>query len=146
MGKIVRDFDEDKIRDTKEDIDTLLVFVCFFFFSDTPQLIDDYFLIHKAGLFFAVLSAFVIESYQLLQPNTESQMLSFLHRIATQGYTFNAGFLNVTSPSQDPPLFAAPEWALWVNGLWFASLIVSLATASFSMLVKSWLREYLAGE
>ena len=27
MVKTVRDFDEDKIRDTKEDIDTLLVFV-----------------------------------------------------------------------------------------------------------------------
>lgn len=73
-------------------------------------------------------------------------MLFFLQRIATQGYTLNSGFLNVTSPPQDPPPFEAPEWALQVNGLWFASLILSLATASFSMLVKSWLREYLAGE
>ena len=31
-----------------------------------------------------------------------------------------------------------------VNILWFASLIFSLVTASFGMLVKQWLREYLA--
>ena len=29
MAKTVREYDEDKIKDTKEDIDTLLVFVCF---------------------------------------------------------------------------------------------------------------------
>lgn len=32
------------------------------------------------------------------------------------------------------------------NALWFASLILSLMTASFGMLVKQWLREFLAGE
>ena len=31
MAKTVRDFDEDKIEDTKDDIDTLLVFVCLFY-------------------------------------------------------------------------------------------------------------------
>lgn len=45
---------------------------------------------------------------------------------------------------QPPLAFEVPTWALRVNGLWFASLIVSLSTASFGMLVKSWLREYLA--
>ena len=33
-----------------------------------------------------------------------------------------------------------------VNALWFASLICSLVTASLGMLVKQWLREYLAGD
>lgn len=32
-----------------------------------------------------------------------------------------------------------------VNYLWFSSLILSLVTASFGMLVKQWLREYLSG-
>lgn len=41
----------------------------------------------------------------------------------------------------DPPLFAKR-----VNNLWFASLILSLATAAFAMLVKQWLREFFAGD
>ncbi|KAI0093072.1 hypothetical protein BDY19DRAFT_921863, partial [Irpex rosettiformis] len=36
--------------------------------------------------------------------------------------------------------------AIRVNVLWFASLTLSLVSASFSILVKQWLREYLAGE
>lgn len=32
---------------------------------------------------------------------------------------------------------------MWLNGLWFVALILSLATASLGMLVKQWLREYL---
>ncbi|GJE90526.1 hypothetical protein PsYK624_066660 [Phanerochaete sordida] len=126
MAKAVREADEDKIRDCKEDIDTLLVF---------------------AGLYSAVLSAFNIESYTALQPNPNDQMIYLLERIAvqTQSYTISSGVLNSTIPSPPPlPTFAAPLWALRVNGLWFASLIVSLATASLSMLVKQWLREYLA--
>ena len=98
----------------------------------------------KAGLFSAVLSAFLVESYQALQPDSQGQMIFLLQIIATQNYTFNSGLLNVTSPPQSLPAFEPPAWALRVNGLWFASLIVSLATASFGMLVKSWLREYLA--
>ena len=66
-------------------------------------------------------------------------------KIATQNYSVNPPFLNVSSvPS--PFNTDVPEWALRVNGLWFASLIISLATASIGMLVQSWLREYLAGE
>ena len=33
--------------------------------------------------------------------------------------------------------------AVRINTLWFASLVFSLATASFGMSVKQWLREYL---
>lgn len=33
MAKVVRDFDEEKVRDCKEDIDTLLVFVSLLIFS-----------------------------------------------------------------------------------------------------------------
>ncbi|GJE91700.1 hypothetical protein PsYK624_078500 [Phanerochaete sordida] len=76
-------------------------------------------------------------------------MLYLLERIAvqTQGYTIASGTItsDAQSPAQ-PDQSAAPLWALRVNGLWFASLIVSLATASLSMLVKQWLREYLAVE
>ncbi|EKM50859.1 uncharacterized protein PHACADRAFT_75372, partial [Phanerochaete carnosa HHB-10118-sp] len=128
MNKTVHEFDQDKVQDCKEDIDTLLVFT---------------------GLYSAVLSAFVIESYTDLQPDPNTQMTFLLERIAnqTQSYSITSGTLNSTAqPPSPPPQFTAPLWAVRVNGLWFASLIISLATASFSMLVKQWLREYLASE
>ncbi|EKM55605.1 uncharacterized protein PHACADRAFT_60471, partial [Phanerochaete carnosa HHB-10118-sp] len=102
-----------------------------------------------AGLYSAVLSAFLVVSYTYLLPDSSTQMIFLLERIAvqTQSYTITSGTLNSTAqPPPSPPQFMAPLWAVRLNGLWFASLIISLATASFSMLVKQWLREYLAVE
>lgn len=63
-----------------------------------------------------------------------------------QNYSINGNFYNSTLPYPPSPTFEAPLWALRVNGLWFASLVCSLATASIGMFVKQWLREYLAIE
>lgn len=103
--------------------------------------------VRQAGLYSAVLSAFNIESYTALQPNPNDQMISLLERIAvqTQSYTITSSSVNSTAqPASPAPQFVAPLWALRVNGLWFASLIISLAAASLSMLVKQWLREFVA--
>ena len=75
-------------------------------------------------------------------------MIFLLERIAAQtaSYTITSMSMNSTIHISDPPAFVAPDWAIRVNGLWFASLVVSLSTASLSMLVKQWLREFLAVE
>ena len=75
-------------------------------------------------------------------------MVYLLERIAnqTQSYTITSTTMSSIAQAPPPPPFVAPDWAVRVNGLWFASLIVSLATASLSILVKQWLREYLAVE
>ncbi|CAL1699767.1 unnamed protein product [Somion occarium] len=63
-----------------------------------------------------------------------------------------AGPPSNTSQAQNPssPVacsdFQAQPLAVHVNILWFASLVCSLVTASIGILVKQWLREYLAGE
>lgn len=101
-------------------------------------------MVTQAGLYSAVLSAFVVQSYSLLQPDTGTQVVQLLQQLVAQNYTFNAGSINAASPYPVSPPFVAPDWAVRVNVLWFASLIFSLATASFGMLVKQWLREYLA--
>ena len=63
----------------------------------------------------------------------------------------------VNSSSSPPPIeriacivesscsFTPSTPARQINYLWFSSLILSLVTASFGMLVKQWLREYLSG-
>ena len=117
-------------------------------------------LISQAGLFSAVLTAFLIESYHSLQPPDSSradnaEAMGLFREIAanTRGYLVGPGYFNATfAPPPGPsaalssamPVWSPPETAIRVNSLWFASLVFSLATASFGMFVKQWLREYLA--
>ncbi|KIP02013.1 hypothetical protein PHLGIDRAFT_54537, partial [Phlebiopsis gigantea 11061_1 CR5-6] len=126
MAKIVRDVDEHKVQDYKEDIDTLLVF---------------------AGLFSAVLTAFLLESYTKLERDNGDEIVYLLRQGLMQNYSISNGYTNSTAfPCSPDSLFEPPFWAIRVNELWFASLVCSLATASLGMLVKQWLREYLAIE
>ncbi|KAJ3530782.1 hypothetical protein NM688_g7662 [Phlebia brevispora] len=122
IDQTVRQVDEEKVKDATANLDALLVF---------------------AGLYSAILTAFLIESYKNLQPDRKEQLLE---RIAgqTENYSFRGGYLNSTyDPSQATP-FAAAASDIRVNVCWFASLILSLSTASFGILVRQWLREYLA--
>lgn len=65
----------------------------------------------------------------------------------THSYAMTPGFVNsTTSPIVAPPPFQPSLNAIRVNVLWFASLLLGLMSASFGILVKQWLREYLAGE
>ncbi|KAJ3528798.1 hypothetical protein NM688_g7945 [Phlebia brevispora] len=129
IAKTMRDVDEDKIKDYKEDIDTLLVFT---------------------GLFSAVLTAFVIESYQSLSPDPMAPVVTLLGRIANQTQSYTITSNNVTSTFSPATtlevIFEPPISAVRINQLWFASLTITLITASFAMLVKQWLREYLSME
>ncbi|KIP02589.1 hypothetical protein PHLGIDRAFT_78932, partial [Phlebiopsis gigantea 11061_1 CR5-6] len=124
MDSVVREADEKKVKDCKEDIDTLLVF---------------------AGLFSAVLTAFVIESYQNLQPDPSTRVIELLAQISSQlsSYALTAEFANSTAQAiSQIDVFKPSPSMVKVNALWFASLICSLVTASLGMLVKQWLREY----
>ncbi|KAJ3524736.1 hypothetical protein NM688_g8511 [Phlebia brevispora] len=125
LHKTVRGIDENKVKDCKEDVDTLLVF---------------------AGLYSAVLTAFLIESYKNLQEDPQQEMIHILHRISLQ--ISSAGSEPSFNPSLPPPsstpTFHPSTSDICVNVCWFASLILSLSTASYAMLVKQWLREYLA--
>ncbi|KAK0503354.1 hypothetical protein EDD18DRAFT_1010980, partial [Armillaria luteobubalina] len=47
------------------------------------------------------------------------------------------------SPLNPNMPFVATATGIWVNGLWFTSLALSLATALVSVLVKQWLHHYL---
>ncbi|KAI0769255.1 hypothetical protein BC629DRAFT_1292241, partial [Irpex lacteus] len=129
MAQAMRDYDEDKVKDTKEDIDTLLTF---------------------AGLFSAALTAFLVESYQALLPDpngqisaTSQQSLIVMQQMYLQ--VFNGSSQPLVALADATPLPFQPSTNdIRVNVLWFSSLIFSLMTASFAILVKQWLREYMA--
>ncbi|KAJ3548792.1 hypothetical protein NM688_g5251 [Phlebia brevispora] len=121
IEQAVRPVDEEKVKDSTANLDALLVF---------------------AGLYSAILTAFLIESYKNLQPDDKKDLL---RQIAgqTANYSFSGGYLNSTyNPSLVKPFEAAIS-DIRVNVCWFASLILSLSTASFGILVRQWLREYI---
>ena len=43
----------------------------------------------------------------------------------------------------DPPAFSPTASAIWVKSLWFLSLVISLASALFAILLQQWARSYL---
>lgn len=94
------------------------------------------------------MSAFVLVSYQDLKEDYIEVSAQALERISSQvsSYIINEGYSNSTiSPFARPP-FEPPATSVLINALWFSSLGLSLATASLGILVKQWLREYLAGD
>lgn len=101
----------------------------------------------KTGLFSAILSAFVVETYQNLQPAsdlTTQQLLAYGFSYQ-RAYNPIPAFLNDTMNSLlSPAPFVAPTSARWINALFFISLILSLAAALFGIMGKQWLREYMA--
>jgi hypothetical protein len=42
-----------------------------------------------------------------------------------------------------PPNFTPPNYAVWVNGLWFLSLVISITCALLATLLQQWARRYL---
>ncbi|KAI0342326.1 hypothetical protein BDW22DRAFT_1330803, partial [Trametopsis cervina] len=125
IQKVVDEFDKDQIEGVKNDIDTLLVFI---------------------GLFSAVLTAFVVVAVSLLQEDIPRATLTTLRSLSAQNanYTIVGSIIHSTSPAPaSAPAFTPTPNAIRINVLWFSSLILSLATASFSLLVKQWLREYM---
>ncbi|QRV93623.1 transmembrane protein [Ceratobasidium sp. AG-Ba] len=97
-----------------------------------------------AALFSAVLSAFLIESKDLLQADPAETSANLLILIAQSQYRMEHGL----PPSSDSPdmisNFTPTTLARWVNGLWFTSLGLSLSTALIAMLGKEWLTTFLA--
>ena len=102
-------------------------------------------------MFSAVLTAFNAQSYQLLQPEPTDAMTAVLQRISAQldSFSVNGRFVNATQQSRPldelQPSFRAPPSAVWVNALWFSSLVCSLASASIALMVKQWLHELAIG-
>ncbi|KAI3614343.1 hypothetical protein WG66_000277 [Moniliophthora roreri] len=113
MAEVAK-YDSGMVKDWKEDIDTLLVF---------------------AGLFSAVVTAFVIESYQWLSEDPTDTTVAILVQISMQ--------LN-TSQSIIPERvqFEPDASSIRINCFWFLSLVFSLTSALFGLLCKQWLREH----
>ncbi|ESK83421.1 hypothetical protein Moror_15606 [Moniliophthora roreri MCA 2997] len=105
----VMNFDDDMVKNWKEDIDTLLVF---------------------AGLFSAVVTAFTIESYQWLVEDPVDITVVLLTQISMQLNASQTASLTRTPFKPDPS-------SIRINCFWFLSLIFSLTSGLFALLRSS---------
>ena len=126
--------------------DVMLVFVSCA--APTPGHWKDFNSHSQAAVFSAVLTTFLAQSYQQLSPNpqdvTNSLLLSISDSLRSPSTGFNSSVpAGATSPAGSN--FVPSKSALWINGLWFASLTCSLGVCSVAMLVKQWLNAYVFG-
>ncbi|PBK83163.1 hypothetical protein ARMGADRAFT_883167, partial [Armillaria gallica] len=118
--------DANMVEESRDNVDIMLVF---------------------AGLFSAVVTTFVAQTYQNLQADYTAMSASLLFELVlVQRAIANGATVNSTTPSSLNPSIAFVPAAtdIWVNGLWFTSLFLSLTTALVAVLVKQWLHHYVA--
>lgn len=97
-------------------------------------------------MFSAAIAALLAVSVQDIRPNSQDISAFYLARIHQQ-------LSSQSNEPQDPiPLslsknpaqsFSPPIWAIWVNGLWFLSLTISLSCALLATFVQQWVPRYL---
>lgn len=86
-----------------------------------------------------MLTAFLIDAYKSLQPDSSVTTNQTLSHISQQ-------MANSSLPPCDPtsqPKFEPDTSFVTINSLWFLSLVSSLAAALYGMMAKQWLRQYL---
>lgn len=112
----------------------------------------------QAGLFASVLATFVTQTVQALQPpdNTSGpgtqSLLAAL--VSSQREMVNlqralATGKNISAIPESPLTLASTTFTpstrdIWLNGIWFFSLGLTLVTALMTGLVKQWLNSYLS--
>ncbi|PBK79539.1 hypothetical protein ARMGADRAFT_1049129 [Armillaria gallica] len=114
------DFDANMLAEWRDTIDVLLVF---------------------AGLFSAVLTTFVVQTSQNMQPDYSQESAFLLFEILKA--TMSNGTQS-SLPSSHTTSFSPSPSDEWINSLWFVSLTLSLITALVTVLVKQWLHQYVA--
>ncbi|PIL22488.1 hypothetical protein GSI_15177 [Ganoderma sinense ZZ0214-1] len=96
-----------------------------------------------------VFVTFNVQSYQLLQPDEQGEVLVALRTISSQlnGFAYFPPFINstFTQPQSTEASFTPPIYAIWLNSLWFSALICTLSASSIAITVRQWLHQYSSG-
>lgn len=98
----------------------------------------------KAGLFSAVVTAFIIESYKTLSQDSDNVTVFYLQQISQELSKLSSGFSSSPVPDPaSPPAFTASAHYEALNILFVLSLIGSLSCALGATLVQAWTSNYL---
>ncbi|KZT54218.1 hypothetical protein CALCODRAFT_438977, partial [Calocera cornea HHB12733] len=95
-----------------------------------------------AALFSAIVTAFLMLSLPLLQPDNSQAMVDGITALSAQIAVLRDSDISM------PPIYQASAFMLsmtdvWVNALWLLSLMISLTTSVLAMLIKQWLRAFV---
>ncbi|CCM05806.1 uncharacterized protein FIBRA_08040 [Fibroporia radiculosa] len=143
-AELVNKHDKAKIDYWNDEINALLVFVCHIT-SVTWQHANAN-MMDEAGLFSAVVTAFVVPYYLLLSPDVASQIMANISA-QIRSFVINSNFINSTYPAYPNSPIAtlsgptSPS-TIGINILWFSALITSLTSASIAISVKQWLNQH----
>ncbi|KAH9170245.1 hypothetical protein EDB89DRAFT_2190977, partial [Lactarius sanguifluus] len=129
--------DEARIQTLKDDMDSVLIFVRCLYHR------------HRAGLFSAALTSFLVDKIHDLQPDPTQQMVFYqqqnvalLAQISQQ-----VSALAPQVPISFTPLptyvFDLNPSDVRVNAFWFMSLVFSISAALLATLVQQWVRDYM---
>ncbi|KAF9484109.1 hypothetical protein BDN70DRAFT_798383, partial [Pholiota conissans] len=94
-----------------------------------------------AGLFSAVVTAFVIESYKFLQPDPNDTIVFLLSQIANSANSTSSSPIPVGGTVSTASFAQSPS-SVRINVCWFLSLILSLTTVLVGTIALQWLREH----
>ncbi|KAN0140387.1 hypothetical protein V8E53_001596 [Lactarius tabidus] len=94
------------------------------------------------GLFSAAVASLISVSIQDLQQNPQDTSNFYLANIYQATTNPNPPNISSSLPSSPPP-FTPPNHAVWVNALWFMSLVISLTCALLATFLQQWARRYL---
>ena len=81
-------------------------------------------------------------SIQDLQQNPQDTSNFYLANIYQLLADPNQSNVSTSLPTSPPP-FSPPSFAVWVNGLWFLSLVISISCAVLATLLQQWARRYV---
>ncbi|KAI0259012.1 hypothetical protein BC834DRAFT_962751, partial [Gloeopeniophorella convolvens] len=95
------------------------------------------------GLFSASVATFLGNTYQGLQLNSQDASAFYLSRIYQQSASDNGFQVSIPSTISDPATFSPSTTTVWVNALWFLSLVISLTCALLATMLQQWARHYL---
>ncbi|KAH8831840.1 hypothetical protein DL96DRAFT_1418523, partial [Flagelloscypha sp. PMI_526] len=98
----------------------------------------------QASLFSAVITTFVVQTAQALPTDqaviTNHLLVDIATLLRANGNATIPGYYLSVRFGPDTSTFKTTD--IWINGLFFASLSLSLATALLSVLAKQWLQAY----
>jgi len=95
------------------------------------------------GLFSAALAALLSVSIQDLRPNSQDTSAFYLANIYHLLANTTGTQPTIISIPADPPQFSPPTYAVFVNSLWFLSLLMSLTGALLAVFIQKWAQTYL---
>ena len=97
----------------------------------------------QTGLFSASVAVLLAVSIGDLRPSSQDTSAFYLQNIYQLLSDPNRSDPTILSTPSIPPAFSPPNYAVWVNSLWFLSLVISLTCGFQATLLQQWARRYM---